>query len=45
MISKTSKIDEMRSNWEKQEEENKNKEKIHYQNVLFNGKLNRKIIS
>lgn len=40
MISKTSKIDEMRLNWEKQEVENTNKEFVHYQNVLFDGKCN-----
>lgn len=37
MISKSSKADEMRSNWERQETENANKESIHYQDVLFDG--------
>lgn len=33
-----SKIDEMRSNWDKQEEENINKDFVHYQDILFDGK-------
>lgn len=33
-----SKIDEMRSNWDKQEEENVNKDYVHYQDILFDGK-------
>lgn len=37
MISGSSKIDEMRNNWEKQELENQTRESIHYQNVLFDG--------
>lgn len=39
MISNTSKIEDMRQNWEKQEAENINKDYVHYQNVLFDGKL------
>lgn len=39
MISGSSKIDEMRDNWEKQEVENQTRESIHYQNVLFDGKI------
>lgn len=35
-----SKIDEMRSNWDKQEEENINKDFVHYQDILFDGKKN-----
>lgn len=37
MISKASKIDEMRLNWERQEQENMNKEFVHYQDVLYDG--------
>lgn len=33
-----SKIDEMRANWDKQEEENINKDYVHYQDILFDGK-------
>lgn len=40
MMSKSSKIEEMRNNWEKQESENAFKESIHYQNVLFDGNAN-----
>lgn len=39
MMSSTSKIEDMRQNWEKQEAENINKDFVHYQNVLFDGKL------
>lgn len=35
MLSKSSKIDEIRQNWEKQEAENVTKDYIHYQGVLF----------
>ena len=38
MISKTSKMEDMRLNWEKQEQENIQKDYVHYQNVLFDGK-------
>lgn len=37
-MSKTTKIDEMRSNWERQEEENVKKDFVHYQDILFDGK-------
>lgn len=37
MISKASKIDEMRLNWERQERENMDKEFVHYQDVLYDG--------
>lgn len=33
-----SKIDEMRANWDKQEGENINKDYVHYQDILFDGK-------
>lgn len=35
MLSKSSKIDEIRQNWEKQEAENVTKDYVHYQGVLF----------
>ncbi|KAG4077378.1 hypothetical protein HA402_009779 [Bradysia odoriphaga] len=35
MLSKSSKIDEIRQNWEKQEAENLTKDSVHYQGVLF----------
>lgn len=36
MISKSSKMEEMRIQWEQKEQENLNSENIHYQDVLFN---------
>lgn len=40
MISKSSKIEEMHNNWDRQEMENASKESIHYQDVLFDGSYN-----
>lgn len=36
MMSKTSKMEEMRIQWEHTEQDNLNREQIHYQDVLFN---------
>lgn len=36
MISKSTKMEEMRQQWERKEQENMDLEKIHYQDVLFN---------
>ncbi|XP_055299863.1 coiled-coil domain-containing protein 174 [Sitodiplosis mosellana] len=35
MISKSSKMEEMRAQWEEKEQDNLNRENIHYQDVLF----------
>lgn len=36
MISKSSKMEEMRAQWEQKEQDNLNRDQIHYQDVLFN---------
>lgn len=36
MISKSTKADEMRQQWEQKEQDNINRDEIHYQDVLFN---------